>query len=631
MSTKLLEIDLCLSPKIYGTDSQLAEEIRAFCGAIQKRGDLFPALHEAIVGLERLIFAEPLDSKNALLALSEITQEERALLNDAYCRWETEIEYRYAQAIVSGEETGVGNYLLSERFQHLLHREIALLKSPPQRVLFIGSGPFPISAIYFHHFTGKPVDCLDRDEDAVLISRQVIDKLGLGHAIKVFNGMGEGFDIAHYDLVLVALLAKPKRRILRNLRKKGMPGCRVLCRTSYGLRTLVYEPTVETALSGFHAADMQLAEGEQTISTLLLEAGAHKADEIKLRWLEEIDDDSASGILRVMNRVLEKETTIGFPGPLDEVAGRKLISQLGEGLRARRHYVMIAEQGGAIVGQVILTPHHLPNCRHLVELSRGIIDPGFRGAKLALSAFREIVNKCEEIGAEVICLDVRSGTVIAELWKSFGFVPFGKLSDYARVNGRRYEGLYMSQTVASLKQHVERLTEGRRGANGRKSDAAGRGENFPAAYQPRNVRTLAPLRIGDWQMKFHAISAGEDGPGPALIEAAQAAAQRILPRPAVIPPQRYGLGFLIVHAGLDADFVLVCWWGSQNELHLRVLTSPPGQPQHLRERSNLDGSIACVWDLAVIWSEREAWAKYMMCGEQADAQGYLAAALDGKI
>jgi ribosomal protein S18 acetylase RimI-like enzyme len=159
-----------------------------------------------------------------------------------------------------------------------------------------------------------------------------------------------------------------------------------------------------------------------------------------------------------MNQILRYETTIGFPGPLDPVEGERLIASLTEDVKTRRAHVLVAEQADKIVGQLILTPHRLPNCKHLIELSRGIIDPSFRGAGLALSAFKEIAHKCEEIGGEVIYLDVRAGTVAAEMWKSFGFEPFGKLSDYARVNGRRYQGLYMSQTVASLKETLERIS-----------------------------------------------------------------------------------------------------------------------------------------------------------------------------
>jgi hypothetical protein len=116
-----------------------------------------------------------------------------------------------------------------------------------------------------------------------------------------------------------------------------------------------------------------------------------------------------------------------------------------------------------------------------------------------------------------------------------------------------------------------------------------------------------------------------------LIDAAQNAAQELLPQPAVSPPDRYGLGFMIVHAANDVDFVVVCWWGAQNELTLRVLTAPAGQPHRLRQHSNMDGPIGCVWDLGVIWAEREAWTKHIMRPEGPHVEGYLNAMHEGEI
>jgi len=590
----------------------------------------FPQLHENILALEKLVFGEEPNSPAANLTLSQISADERADLNRAYCLWETELENQYATEILSGRETTLDNYLLNERFERLITRELSLLGGvSPERVLFVGSGPLPISAFHIQRIVQRPVDCVDRDAAAVAISRGVIEKLGFSESVRVFNGLGEKFDISQYDLILIALLASPKRWILRNLRKKASPNCRILCRTSLSLRTLVYEPTPVEVLGGFQLMTQQIAEGEQTISTFLLEGAQAKAPHIKLRWLTEISEETGAGILQVMNQVLRSETTIGFPGPLDVMSGQRIIANLNEDVKAARCHVLVAEQGDKIVGQVILTPHPLPNCKHLVELSRGIIDPSFRGAGLALSAFREIAKKCDEIGAETIYLDVRAGTVIAELWKSFGFAPFGKLTDYARVNGRRYQGLYMSQSVSSLKETLERISLGRKAVRRNPPQT----ENLPAfaPFVKRLVQPLQPLEFADWRLKVHGINAEGRNLDAMLVDAARLAAQDILPRPGASPPQRYGVGFMIIHAANDVDFVLVCWWGAQNELFLRVLTAPPGRPQQLRQHSNMESSIACVWDLAVLWSEREAWTKYMMRPEGPDLDGYLNAAPRGEI
>ncbi|HEX8089861.1 MAG TPA: nicotianamine synthase family protein, partial [Blastocatellia bacterium] len=276
-----------------GTDPaapRLSDKIKALCKAIGGNEEGFAVLHKSIIELETLVLSEPPNPEAGDSALREITGEERGYLNDAYCRWETEIEHEYAQAVLSGKETDISNYLLCDRFGGLIRRELALVAAPaPRRVLFIGSGPLPISAIYLALFTGGLIDCLDRDMEAVEVSRQVIKKLGFGETIRVFNGTGESFDVKDYDLIVIALLAKPKRRILRNLRKRAGADCRLLCRTSFGLRTLIYDPTPDDALQGFRIAAKQIADCDQTISTLLLESTARNAQRVVLRWVDEID------------------------------------------------------------------------------------------------------------------------------------------------------------------------------------------------------------------------------------------------------------------------------------------------------------------------------------------------------
>ena len=447
-----------LSPYISHEEriASLMKQIEEICSAEPSVRSNFPELHRGIQELEKFAFSFDGNLDRATVVLDCLAPEAIELLNNAYCAWETELEYRFARSVIKGQ-LEISDYLLYERFDTLLRCEMALVPGTPENMLFIGSGPVPISALHMHLQTGRPVDCLDRDPQAVEISRELVRKAGLENAIRIFCDRGEQHNVSKYDLVLVALLAKPKRAILRNLRKSTNPGAHILCRTSTGLRKLVYEPTELQDVHGFYIANQQIAVGDQTISTLLLEKAQKAAETVELRWVSGIDERVGSGILDVMNRVLQEETTIGFPGPLDEITGRSIIQQLHEDVQAGRRHVLIAEKGNKVVGQLILTPNQLPNCRHIIEISRGVIDPAFRGAGLSQRAFREVANKCEELRRELIWLDVREGTLAAMWWRHFGFKPFGVLEDYARVGNKTYIGVYMAQSVESLKQRLNEI------------------------------------------------------------------------------------------------------------------------------------------------------------------------------
>jgi len=417
----------------------------------------FSDLHENVMELENLVSRLDQNHESASTILDGLTPAIVAGVNDAYRFWQTRFESQFADHLIRGEES-LCDYPFYERFDALVRSEIALLEgASPQRILFIGSGPLPISAILMHLQTGLPVDCVALDSSVVPVSRRVVENCGFGSLVRIQGSADADYDVSGYDLVVVGLLARRKKTVLTKLRKWCRQGCEILCRTSHGLRQLMYEPASDRDLHGFHIKNQQVAEGEQTISTFRLEPAEYAAAHVRLEWLRGVDSEMGTKILRLMNRTLEEETTIGFPGPIDEETGRALMRQLGADVETGHRHVLVAEKDGAIVGQLILTPNSSPNHQHIVELTRGTIHPSFRGGGLSLRAFHEVARKCDELGREVICLDVRAGTMAAMWWQHFGFKPYGLLTDYSRVGDKRYQGLYLTQTNDELKQRLIEL------------------------------------------------------------------------------------------------------------------------------------------------------------------------------
>jgi ribosomal protein S18 acetylase RimI-like enzyme len=445
-----------LLEKREGLDFALLRQVREAFKAVTENQLNFSMLHESIVQLEKLIFCLERDEPRARSFLQALTPELIASVNKAYNSWQSRLEHEFAGAFLQ-EKAPLQDYLLHKRFSELIRRELALASGVrPQRMLVLGSGPLPSSAIHVHLQSDMSVDCVGYDPGVVSIARQVLKKCGFDRSVRMFRDGDKEYDASNYDLILIDLPARTKRPILRSLRKRRSE-CLILCRTSLGVRRLVYETTPDRDLRGFYVRGQQVAEGEQIISTLLLEAATSAATDIRLEWLKEITSDQATQILRLMNRTLEEETTIGFPGPLDEDTGHALIRQLRADVEERRRHLLVAMKGGLIVGQLILTPNSTPNHHHIVELTRGTIDQSFRGGGLAFHAFEEVARKCEELEREVICLDVRAGTMAAIWWQHFGFKPYGLLQDYSRVGEKRYQGLYLTQTCAELKKRIREI------------------------------------------------------------------------------------------------------------------------------------------------------------------------------
>lgn len=435
----------------------LVERICHAASAVAEDRLDFSELHEQIMQLENVVFRLDEERDDADSIIDRLEPEAIAGVRGAYSFWESRLERQFADRLLRSD-VPLSAYTLFNRLDGLIRRERALLSiGGPRRLLFIGSGPLPISAILLYLQTGWPVDCLAHDSDAVPLARKVLERCGLGDSLRILGHLEEDCDLSTYDAVLIDTRAKRKKTILKGLRKRCRTGCEVLCRTSSGLRRLLHESISERDLRGFHVKKRQIASGQQTVSTCLVEAAKSAAGSVNLEWLHDINSQTASQILQLMNRTLEEETTIGFPGPIDEEVGQALMRQLRADVMAGHRHVLVAEKDGAIVGQLILTPNSSPNHRHIVELTRGTIDPSFRGGGLSLRAFQEVARKCDDLGREVICLDVRAGTMAALWWQHFGFKPYGLLPDYSRVGNKKYKGLYLTQTTTELKQRLNQL------------------------------------------------------------------------------------------------------------------------------------------------------------------------------
>lgn len=252
------------------------EDLATIVRGIRRRLDAgigdFPQMHMAMRDLERLLlrgdeYREDFDRLLKLFPAHELDH-----FNNLYCYWETQLEKRFVHHLEQGVCRHVVDYPLYARFERLIEREVSLLDGyRPRRLLFIGSGPMPITAFCMQHRIDAPVDCLERSPEAVAESRSVIDILGFNNKINVITGLGETVEVGKYDVVLVALLAKPKKSILENLLRTCRRDVKIICRTSESSRCFVYEPTtIDDIPKALKVVKTAYAGIDDTISSSLL-------------------------------------------------------------------------------------------------------------------------------------------------------------------------------------------------------------------------------------------------------------------------------------------------------------------------------------------------------------------------
>lgn len=141
-----------------------------------------------------------------------------------------------------------------------------------------------------------------------------------------------------------------------------------------------------------------------------------------------------------------------------------------------------------------------------------------------------------------------------------------------------------------------------------------------APYAPRPIRFRGLRRHGDWRLKEYTIVYGDGRLNEADYAAGLPGALAALPSPAV-EPQRPGVGFLIVHQGRGATYIVLAWWDNENELPLRVFVRNHDEAAW---RPAAGSESVCVWDLLVIAFERDAYVRCVL-SSAGGPDAYLAA------
>ncbi len=115
------------------------------------------------------------------------------------------------------------------------------------RVVFIGSGPMPLSLICFYRQYGVKGIGIERKDAYALLSKKVIDALGLGAHIRIVKGDHSSLPLKEKcELVMVGSDAVPKDEIFAHLSHVQSPGTKLSYRIyEKGLRRLFDQNPVE--------------------------------------------------------------------------------------------------------------------------------------------------------------------------------------------------------------------------------------------------------------------------------------------------------------------------------------------------------------------------------------------------
>lgn len=142
-------------------------------------------------------------------------------------------------------------------------------------------------------------------------------------------------------------------------------------------------------------------------------------------------------------------------------------------------------------------------------------------------------------------------------------------------------------------------------------------------YQPRPVSFLGLELVNGHRLKVYSVRHNDQPLDRARFDAGWALAMTALPQPDV-SLGRPGLGFVILHQGATGDYLILSWWDRENELPTHVFVRDANG-----WRSAVGGESFCVWDLGVIWWERETYVATVLADHPYGEEEYITNTIEG--
>jgi ribosomal protein S18 acetylase RimI-like enzyme len=141
---------------------------------------------------------------------------------------------------------------------------------------------------------------------------------------------------------------------------------------------------------------------------------------------------SVDRLAEILHACVHEGASVGFilPFDIDEARGYWL-NRVAPAHAAGGKLVLIATLGGEVAGTAQLDLDSMPSKRHHAEVSKVLVDPGFRRAGVARALMREIERRAAKEGRWLLTLDT-AGDAAEALYRSLGYALGGTLPFYAR-------------------------------------------------------------------------------------------------------------------------------------------------------------------------------------------------------
>lgn len=122
-------------------------------------------------------------------------------------------------------EKTVGNEYRNER------DEFNLSKS--KKILHIGCGPYPITALILAEMNGVKIVAIDHNEKCVKITKKVLQQKNMNGKIYAELGEGLNYPLNGFDTIIASGCSQPKIQVINHILKNSDKKSKIIIRESY--------------------------------------------------------------------------------------------------------------------------------------------------------------------------------------------------------------------------------------------------------------------------------------------------------------------------------------------------------------------------------------------------------------
>jgi ribosomal protein S18 acetylase RimI-like enzyme len=137
-------------------------------------------------------------------------------------------------------------------------------------------------------------------------------------------------------------------------------------------------------------------------------------------------------LAQILQACVHEGASVGFIMPFAHGEARAYwLDRVAAPHAAGSKLVLIATLGDNIAGTAQLDLDSMPSKRHHAEVSKVLVDPGFRRAGVARALMQEIERRADKEGRWLLTLDT-AGDAAEALYRSLGYKFAGAIPNYAR-------------------------------------------------------------------------------------------------------------------------------------------------------------------------------------------------------